>query len=282
MKSGIILVDKQVDYTSRDVVNIISGILHTKKVGHVGTLDPFATGLLVVTVNEGTKAGPFLEILDKTYIAKISLGNKTTTADKEGEIIETKPVPKLSKDIIEKAFKECLGKQTQIPPMYSAVKIGGVPLYKLARQGKEIDRKEREIEIYSLDLISFDENSITFVSHVSKGTYIRTLAEKISEKINCVGHVQELTRLKVGEFLLSHAKKVDDIKEDDIIPIEKALSNIPIYNIDIAQEDRFANGSSLKIFSNSKLIMVKSSNGKLAIYELSGDNNYICKRGFNL
>ena len=184
---GIILIDKQKEYTSHDIVAIVKKISN-EKVGHTGTLDPMATGVLPLLIGNATKISKYLINHDKTYIATLKLGIKTDTADSEGKIIEEKLVPNLTKDRIEKVLESIIGKQEQVPPIYSAIKVNGKRLYEYARKGQKAEIKPRIIEIYRTELIEFnkEENYIKFELACSKGTYVRTVCEKVAEKLETV------------------------------------------------------------------------------------------------
>jgi tRNA pseudouridine55 synthase len=181
--NGIIIVNKPQGFTSQDVVSKIKKILNEKKAGHTGTLDPMATGVLPVLLGNYTKLSKYLIEHNKVYVAKIKLGEKSSTGDSEGEIIEKKSIPQLSVTEIEYTLKKFLGKQKQTPPMYSAIKINGKKLYEYARNGENIEIPEREIEIFSIKLLSFKNDEIEFEVASSKGTYIRTLCEDIAESL---------------------------------------------------------------------------------------------------
>ncbi len=183
---GIIVIDKPKGISSRQVVTKVSKILNEKKAGHTGTLDPLATGVLPVLLGKATKLSKYMVDHDKKYIAEITLGEKTDTGDCEGIVVEKKDVPNLEEKIIKNVLKSFLGKQEQIPPMYSAIKVDGKKLYEYARDGIEIERKSRKIEIFEIHLIKFEQNKIVFEVFCSKGTYIRTLCEDISEKLGTV------------------------------------------------------------------------------------------------
>ncbi len=279
MKSGAILLDKKIGLTSRDEVNIVSKKLNTKKVGHIGTLDPFADGLLICLVNQATKIAPYLENLDKEYLATLKLGEATDTADKTGEVIGRKEIPILSKEKINEVFMSMLGKNLQLPPMYSAIKINGKQLYKYAREGEIIERKPREIIVYSLSLISFEKDSITFICKVSKGTYIRTLAEEIAQKLNTIGHLTSLTRTKIGEFSLNDAISSDNVSEENIIPIEKLLPSIKQINVDESTSKLVKNGMHIHLKTNAETVLLIDENGVLAIYKKDHRDIYACLRG---
>ena len=200
---GILLINKEKEYTSHDVVYTVKKILN-EKVGHTGTLDPNATGVLPLLIGKGTKLSKYLINHDKTYEVVLKFGEKRDTADSEGKIIFKEEVPNdaLKKEEIEKVFDKFIGKQNQIPPMYSAIKINGKKLYEYARKGENVEIKPRQIEIYSINLNYIDEekSEIYFDVSCSKGTYIRTLCENIAESLNTVGYMKELHRTKVGEF----------------------------------------------------------------------------------
>lgn len=197
---GILLVNKEKGWTSNDVVQKVKRIVKNK-VGHTGTLDPLATGVLPLLIGKGTSLSKYLINHDKIYIATIKLGKKTETGDSEGKVIEEKEIPKkmLTKECVENVLLQFVGKQSQIPPMYSAIKVNGKKLYEYARSGKKVEVKAREIEIYSIDLIevSSKNSEIIFRVHCSKGTYIRSLCEDIAQKLNTVGFMKELKRIKV-------------------------------------------------------------------------------------
>src|SRR3569833_2801016 len=186
---GVLLVDKPADHTSHDVIARLRGKLKMKRIGHAGTLDPMATGVLVVLVGKATKVSQYLMSLDKEYVGTISLGKVTTTQDAEGEMLETRPVPPLTEADILATMKTFIGDQYQTPPMFSAIKIDGVPLYKKARQGEEVEREPRFFRVASFDLTRFASPDIDFVVRCSKGTYVRTLAHDLGQKIGCGAHL---------------------------------------------------------------------------------------------
>jgi len=277
--SGSLLIDKEKGLTSRQEVNNISHLLKEKKAGHIGTLDPFADGLLIVLLGKATKISPFLEGMDKTYMATLKLGSKTDSGDLTGNTIEYKDIPSLSKEDIENVFKSFLGKQTQIPPMYSALKVNGKALYKYAREGKEIERKKREITIYELKLLSYENNEITFISKVSKGTYIRTLGEDIAEKLGTIGHLTKLTRLSIGPYSLEQAKKSKDVSESDLIPTLKMLSFMKSFEVEGELLKKASNGMHFRLPIEDKLVLLKNNDEAIAIYQRESSGVYSCLRG---
>jgi tRNA pseudouridine55 synthase len=210
--NGFVVIDKPPGITSHDVVSRVRRILGTRKVGHTGTLDPFATGVLPVAVNDGTKSIPFLDEGLKCYEALMQLGVATDTLDMTGFITQQSDWSSINSDSLVSVFKQFTGRLSQIPPMYSAIKCGGQPLYKLARQGQVIERKAREIEISSLDIISFDPPFVGFKVVCSRGTYVRTLADDIGTTLGCRAALKELRRLASGPFLISNAVTLDELE----------------------------------------------------------------------
>ncbi len=279
MISGSLLIDKEKGLTSRQEVNNISHLLKEKKAGHIGTLDPFADGLLIVLLGKATKISPFLEGMDKTYMATLKLGSKTDSGDLTGNITENKDIPSLDKEDLENVFKSFLGKQTQIPPMYSALKVNGKALYKYAREGKEIERKKREITIYELKLLSYENNEITFISKVSKGTYIRTLGEDIAEKLGTVGHLTKLTRLSIGPYSLDQAKKSKDVSESDLIPTLKMLSFMKSFEVEGELLKKASNGMHFRLPIEDEIVLLKNKDEAIAIYQRESSRVYSCLRG---
>lgn len=248
---GIIIINKEKDWTSNDIVQKLKGIFK-KKVGHTGTLDPQATGVLPILVGKGTSLSKYLINHDKEYIATIKLGQKTSTGDGEGEVIEEKPINEkyLEEDYIKKILEEFKGKQSQIPPMYSAIKVNGKKLYEYARKGKQIEVKPREIEIYNIELIevSKDTKEIVYKVWCSKGTYIRSLCEDIAKKLETVGFMKDLNRTRVGEFEINQAIKISDVENI------KDLSNLKFISI----EEFFKNKKSINLNEEK---MIKFLNG---------------------
>lgn len=277
--SGCLLINKNIGNTSRDEVNIVSKRLHEKKCGHIGTLDPFASGLLIVLVGRATKIAPFLEKKDKTYIAKLELGKLTDTSDKEGNIVEEKEIPNLDKDTIKEVLNSFLGESYQLPPMYSAVRKNGKHLYEYARKGEEIEREPRKINVFDIRLLSFEKDNIVFLAKVSKGTYIRTLGEDIAKKLNTVGYLSSLERLAIGNYFLKDAVKAEDVTEKNLISIEDMLKDFPSVYLDDNLSKKALNGVPLLINSNNEEILVKDKDGIIAIYKKHHDNVYTCLRG---
>ena len=216
---GILIINKPQGYTSQDVVSKVKKILNVKKAGHTGTLDPMATGVLPVLIGEYTKLSKYLIEHDKTYVAKLKLGLKTDTGDLEGNVIEEKEFDKsiLEKSNVENVLKSFLGKQKQIPPMYSAIKINGKKLYEYAREGIEVEVEPRDIELYKLNLLSIENDEIEFEVSCSKGTYIRVVCEDIAKTLGTIGTMSSLNRTIVDKFNISQAitfEELESIKEN--------------------------------------------------------------------
>jgi tRNA pseudouridine55 synthase len=205
----IININKPVDWSSFDVVKKIKNITKHKKVGHGGTLDPFASGVLIIGTEKDTKSLSSITNSDKTYEAEIELGKVTNTLDTEGEVVREMPIPMMESKNIESTLHSFMGKQKQMPPMFSAKKHNGIRLYKLARMGKEIDREDIDIFISDIGLIDFNSNSIKFSVECSKGTYVRVLGKDIAERLGTVGYLTELTRTKVGEHLIDDSLSIE-------------------------------------------------------------------------
>ena len=212
---GVLLVDKAAGMTSHDVVALVRRRLQIKKVGHCGTLDPIATGLLLLTLGRGTKIQDLLMAEDKEYAGTLRLGVITSTQDREGEVLETREVPPLSAETIRAAFEKFRGDFYQMPPMVSAIKKGGVPLYKLARQGKTVEREPRLVHVYRYSVNRVALPEIDFTVLCSKGFYVRTYAHDIGAALGCGAHLSELRRVKSGRFHVANAVSVEMIKNCD-------------------------------------------------------------------
>lgn len=274
---GLLIVNKPKEYTSHDVVNVIRKQLNIKKVGHTGTLDPNATGVLPILIGKATKVSKYLIEHNKTYIATVKLGEKTDTGDSEGQVIETKRIPEsLKKEDINKVLQSFLGKQKQLPPMYSAIKVNGKKLYEYAREGKEIEVKPRDIEIYKIELLDYKNSKIKFEVECSKGTYIRTLCEDVAEKIETVGYMEELQRTKVNNFQIGNSILLDNITienaEQNIIKIEDVFKDKNTIELDRKKLELFLNGVKLtynlpqdiyRIYNNNQFIGIGIIENKL-------------------
>ena len=269
---GILVVNKGKGCTSHDVVYKVKK-LFGKKVGHTGTLDPNATGVLPILIGKGTELSQFLINHDKKYIATIQLGVKTDSGDVEGKVIEEKEVDlgSLNNENVEKVLKELTGKQKQVPPMYSAIKVNGKKLYEYARSGKTVDIPAREIEIYDLKLLNIDiENKLlVYEIYCSKGTYVRTVCENIAESLGTVGFMKELQRTMVGDFKIEDSVTVDELIENvdnnefinnRVIKIEKFFEN----NQSVVLTDR-----ELGMFLNGVMISKKIDDEIVKVYDES-------------
>ena len=220
---GILLIDKPAGPTSHDIVDIIRNSYRIKKVGHCGTLDPAATGLLIIVLGKATKLSEKLMSDDKVYVGSMKLGETTNTFDAEGQVESTQPVPDLSIETLQKKANKFLGDQMQIPPMVSAIKINGTPLYKLARKGQTIDRKERFIHLYKFLISEYETPVAWFKVACTKGTYIRTLAHDFGQKIGCGGHLSGLRRTISGTFKVSNATSLEELTTLSALDLNKRI-----------------------------------------------------------
>lgn len=250
MPNGIIIVNKPAGWTSQDVAAKLRGVFHEKRVGHGGTLDPMATGVLPVFVGRATRAVEFFEHADKEYIATLRLGTVTDTQDTTGNILETRPV-EVTQAQLEAALKKFTGEISQLPPMYSAIKINGQKLYTLARQGREVERKPRRITVHELELLSGEGTDWSLRIHCSKGTYVRTLCADIGETLGCGGCMASLLRTKAGAFALTQAHTMDEIIAADapealLLPVDTLFAAYPALTVNAAGEKKLRNGATLK------------------------------------
>jgi len=232
---GLLIVDKPEGMTSLDVVKEIKRRFHVKKAGHIGTLDPFATGVLPIVINEGTKLVPFLEEEPKEYEAVMKLGEETTTDDFTGKVTLRGSWDDVTPELIHRVFQNFLGRIQQIPPMFSALKLNGIPLYRLARKGIEVERKEREVEIFKLQIEEMNLPKVRFKVSCSRGTYIRSLGKDIGKKIGCGAHLLSLKRIRSGLFTLEGAIPWERLKNlssaEELSPwmisLKEALPRLP-------------------------------------------------------
>ena len=272
MASGILIVDKPAGWTSQDVVSKLRGVLHEKRVGHGGTLDPMATGVLPVFVGRATRAVEFFEHADKTYVATLRLGVTTDTQDTTGTVLQTQPI-----NVDEAALRAVLprftGVQQQVPPMYSAVKIGGKKLYELARAGKEIERKPREITVFSIELLDFSNDSARLRIHCSKGTYIRTLCHDIGAALGCGGCMAALRRVQAGAYSIEEAVTLDEIiahpaPQALLKPVDTLFAALPRLTLTPAQEKCVRNGAAFSC---------KPGAGRCRAYSRDGEFLALCE-----
>lgn len=274
---GIIIINKSRNFTSQDVVSKVKKILNVKKAGHTGTLDPMATGVLPILLGNYTKLSKYLIEHNKTYIATIKLGEKRETGDSEGKVIEKKEVDfnLLSNTNIKKVLNSFLGKQKQIPPMYSAIKVDGKKLYEYAREGKKVEVEPRNIEIYNINLLEINKTNceIKFEVNCSKGTYIRVLCEDIAQKLNTVGYMINLNRILVDNFSIENAIDLETLENNKdneeylnskIITMESLFERLPKINL---------NKRKLELFLNGVMLNFENEEGLYNIY--SYENKYI-------
>lgn len=240
--NGIVLLNKPKGLTSNRALQQVKHIFDARKAGHTGSLDPLATGMLPICLGEATKVSGFLLEADKRYITRCRLGIRTDSADADGEIIQTADYDHIQQADIEATLPAFRGEIEQMPPMHSALKVNGVPLYKLAHQGQEIERNSRQVRVYDLKLLSFDAPFAEFSIHCSKGTYVRTLVDDIGQTLGCGAHVTELSRLQVGPFTDPDAMySIEDLErlreqgrqqlDDCLLGLDSALSEFPAVNL---------------------------------------------------
>jgi tRNA pseudouridine55 synthase len=248
--NGFLNIDKPEGITSHKAVSSVKKWLRVFKVGHLGTLDPMATGVLLVAVGGATKAAPFLFDLPKVYRGEMTLGIQTDTQDRTGQTIDTRPVEGISLERVENAFRKFTGTIFQEPPMFSAKKVNGQRLYKLARKGESVERKPVPVQVHRLEVLGFVSDRIQFETEVSSGTYIRTLCRDIGNELGVGAHLSQLTRTAVGPFSISDSLRLDSLKdaspgeiEKSLISIGTALSFLPEVRLEGRDELRFRNGN---------------------------------------
>ena len=224
---GVLLVDKPTGLTSHDVVDRVRAKVKMKRVGHAGTLDPNAEGLLIILVGKATKISRYLMSLDKSYEGSLVLGKSTDSHDVEGVVIEEHKVPELTKVEMEQKLSEFHGDQYQIPPMFSAKKVKGVALYKLARKGKEVEREPRFIRVTSIEMLAFESPTVQFRIECSKGTYVRTIAHDLGQKIGCGAYLATLRRTAIARFRIEDAISLKELESTEFGELHKIL--IPVY-----------------------------------------------------
>ena len=277
--NGIILVDKPCDWTSHDVVGKLRGILHERRIGHSGTLDPMATGLLVVFVGRATRAVEFAEADSKEYIAGLRLGISTDTQDITGNTLKSSnSLP--SKAELEQALSAFKGEISQMPPMYSAIKVGGRKLYELARRGESVERKPRRVTIDKLDIIGENEGNYVLDVVCSKGTYIRTLCNDIGDTLGCGGCMSSLRRVKAGAFSIEKAHTIDEIQaaadngglDEIIIPVDRLFSAYPELTVSDTAEKKLRNGNVIKLAAPNGTYRVYTETGGFLLLGEASDN----------
>ena len=256
MINGFLLINKDSGITSSRVVQIVKKKFNFKKVGHLGTLDPMAEGLLILAINRATKFSSLLLQSNKTYQAEVTLGQQTDTDDAEGEITSTHQVM-CHKQEVEEKLLSFLGKSQQLPPAYSALKHKGKPMYKYAREGIQVDKAARTITIDEIDNISINLPKVSFDIACSKGTYIRSIARDLGNRLECGGHLSRLIRTSQEKFLINNAISIDEACEEDIIPLENAFDNLNAITLNQLDTNAFINGVPLKLkIDHSDLLRV--------------------------
>ena len=260
----IINIDKPEDISSHQAVIKVKRLFAAKKAGHAGTLDPIATGVLIVCLNEATKITRFLSDLNKEYIVRLKLGERTDTYDSTGRLIEKRDCGAVKESDLQEILKNFTGRIKQTPPMYSAVKIDGRPLYKLARKGIEIERPERDIHIYKIDPLSFQQPYLDLRVNCSKGTYIRTLCDDIGNALGSGAHMTSLKRTRVGDFRIEDSVSMDEFRQINFAccSIDSALSHLDEIILDEASYRRARNGMPIPLLmNNSDSIFAKENRG---------------------
>ncbi|KVT52421.1 tRNA pseudouridine(55) synthase TruB [Burkholderia ubonensis] len=268
---GVLLLDKPVGLSSNDALIRAKRLYLAKKAGHTGTLDPLASGLLPLCFGEATKFSQDLLEADKTYEATMRLGVRTATGDAEGEVLDTRPV-ECDRAAVEAALERFTGEIVQVPPMYSALKRDGKPLYEYARAGQTVEREGRNVTIHRLELLACDLPDVTFRVTCSKGTYVRTLAEDLGEALGCGAHLTMLRRTGVGALTLDHAVTLDALSDADaaardawLQPVDALLSTFPMVRLDDACAKRFLHGQRLKL---SEIARIDASEGeRVRVYD---------------
>lgn len=270
---GIIVINKPIGCTSYNIVYRVKKIFK-EKVGHTGTLDPLATGVLPILIGKGTKLSNYLMEHDKEYIATLKLGKKTDTLDAEGEVIEEREVDDniFNKDKIDEVLNKFIGKIEQIPPLYSAIKVNGKKLYEYARNGQNVEVKPRQVEIYKINLLNIDkeQKEIKFKVNCSKGTYIRTLCLDIAEKLGSIGYMSSLQRTRVGRFKIKDAITIDELEKNE--QNNEFLNKKLISIEDIFIDKEVINLDDTKSFLNGVKIKIKKEDG---IYRIYNNNNFM-------
>ena len=273
--NGIVIVDKPQGWTSQDVVSKLRGVFQTRRIGHGGTLDPMATGVLPVFVGRATRGVEFFEHADKTYEAVLQLGISTDTEDTTGTILEEKPID-ITKEQFLSALEQFRGEIDQIPPMYSALKVNGQKLYDLARQGKEVERKSRKITIFRLECLEFTGETARLLVHCSKGTYIRTLCKDIGNALGCGGCMAALRRVQAGAYTIENAVSLQTLVESEnpgqyLAPVDSLFGEYPQVILTANQEKRCRNGGSFSITLPDGQYRSYSQNGEFLMLSQVND-----------
>ncbi len=270
--NGILVINKDKGYTSRDVVNVISKLFGTKKVGHNGTLDPLATGVLVICLNRYTKLNELLSSNEKEYIAEVTLGIKTDTLDIEGTVLEKKETY-ISKDDLEKTLQKFVGDYEQEVPIYSAVKVNGRKLYEYARNGEEVVLPKKKVTIKKIELLDFKGDKFTFKCLVSKGTYIRGLIRDILDDLDAIGTMSNLTRTKQGVFDIENSYSLEDVRNGNYkLLLVKDILDIDKITVSDELKFKILNGNKVKGNYSDKVLFLDEDGKELAIYKKDNDD----------
>ncbi len=280
MHNGVLLIDKPAGFTSRDIVNQVGKIFHTKKVGHTGTLDPMATGVLILCIGSYTKLVDNLTSKNKEYIAVMQLGLLTDTLDTTGKTLKEESV-NISKDQIYAAFKNFPREYNQEVPSYSAVKINGKKLYEYAREGISIHLPKRMVSIYSLEILSIDNNEVTFKTCVSKGTYIRSLIRDLGASLKTYASMRSLRRVSQGAFAINKCLKISDITENTSLLTLDDLFSYPHFSLNDTEYQKVLNGNKLSLNSESLYLLLTYQNKTIALYMKDGDTYRIVFKDTN-
>lgn len=280
MHNGVLLIDKPAGFTSRDIVNQVGKIFHTKKIGHTGTLDPMATGVLILCIGSYTKLVDNLTSKNKEYIAVMQLGLLTDTLDTTGKTIKEESV-NLDEDKIYAAFKNFPREYNQEVPSYSAVKINGKKLYEYAREGISIHLPKRMVSIYSLEILSIDNNEVTFKTCVSKGTYIRSLIRDLGTSLKTYASMRSLRRVSQGAFAIDKCLKISDITENTSLLTLDDLFSYPHFSLNDTEYQKVLNGNKLSLNSESLYLLLTYQNKTIALYIKDGDTYRIVFKDTN-
>lgn len=280
MHNGVLLIDKPAGFTSRDIVNQVGKIFHTKKIGHTGTLDPMATGVLILCIGSYTKLVDNLTSKNKEYIAVMQLGLLTDTLDTTGKTIKEESV-NLDEDKIYAAFKNFPREYNQEVPSYSAVKINGKKLYEYAREGISIHLPKRMVSIYSLEILSIDNNEVTFKTCVSKGTYIRSLIRDLGASLKTYASMRSLRRVSQGAFAIDKCLKISDVTENTSLLTLDDLFSYPHFSLNDTEYQKVLNGNKLSLNSESLYLLLTYQNKTIALYIKDGDTYRIVFKDTN-
>lgn len=280
--NGVVVVDKPEGITSHDVVNVIRRLTGTRRVGHTGTLDPMATGVLVLLVGVATRLSRFVMHGDKHYQGVVRLGTTTTTYDATGETVQQRPV-NVDRADIDRALSHYIGEIPQIPPMYAAIKVQGRKLYEIAREGKEVEREPRRVTIHQLDVIGWEPPDLKLDVVCSAGTYIRSLAFDLGEELGCGGHLRALRRLRSGPFMVAEAHSLEKLEhleatgqiDTAILPPRSALATMPQVSLTSEQEQavRYGQTIPLTLAGNPEPVQAHNANGRLIAVLIRADES---------